>query len=140
MTLEEFERFMLSKSSGRTITPTSEQMIERVWSGMKKMAFDTTPLLLTVNDPQGYTIIRKIDDQTFIRKPERPMLQTSGDLDIDEMLLDGLAYFVLAGLELQRSKVLMGMYWGEIDSYNDKLSETYLGVASNEADRFRVFP
>lgn len=140
MTLEEFERFMLSKSSGRTITPNQEMMAERIWSGLKKIAHDTIPLILTVQDSQGYTIIRRIDENTYIRKPEKPLLNTGAGLDIDEVLLDALAFYVLAGLELQRSKVLMGMYWGEIDTFNSILTETHLSVATNDSRKFYVFP
>ena len=140
MTLEEFTRYMLSHSSGRTVVPAGEIMAERVWTGLKRIARDTTPLILTVNDPLGYTVLRKIDASTFIRKPNKPKLGTAQALDIDEILLDALAYYALAGLETQRAKVYMGMYWGEINSFNDILIETDLNVATNEAPRFRRFP
>ena len=140
MTLEEFDRFMLSKSSGRTITPTKELMAEKVWTGMKKIAMDTVPLMLVVMETQGLTIIRRVDEFTYIRKPEKPILNTPNDLDMDDLLLDALSYFVLAGIEFSRSKQLMGLYHTEIEAYNDKLTETHLTEASNESDKFRQFP
>lgn len=140
MTLEEFSRFMLSHSNGRTEIPSGELMAERVWTGMKRIAKDTIPLSLKVNDPEGYTIIRKVDSETYIRKPDKPLLGTTTQLDIDEMLMDALALYVLAGLEQSKAKTYMGMYWGEINSFNDTLTETYLSQATNDADRFRQFP
>ena len=130
---------MLSHSSGRTVIPSGELMTERVWTAMKRIAKDTIPLKLVVHIPKGYTIIRRVDSETYIRKPEKPKLGTTEDLDLDEMLMDALALYTLAGLEQQKAKTYMGMYWGEINSYNDTLTETFLSSASNEALRFNKF-
>ncbi len=42
MTLEDFGRFMLSHSSGRTVIPSGELMTERVWTAMKRIANSTS--------------------------------------------------------------------------------------------------
>ena len=139
MTLEEFGRFMLSKSSGRTVVPSGELMAERTWTAMKQIAQDTLPLKLTVASPVGYTVIRRVDSETYVRKPEKPMLSTTNQLDLDEMLMDALALYVLAGLEQQKAKTYMGMYWGEINKHNDRLTETFLSHADNDAPRFYKF-
>lgn len=140
MTLEEFGVFMLTHSSGRTNVPSKEILSERVWTAMKKIAKDAYPLKLTVNVPAGLTIIRKVDESTYIRQPNKPILGSSKQLDLDEELMDALSYYVLAGLETQRAKTYMGLYWGEVNSFNDTLTETDLNTASNEASRFRKFP
>lgn len=140
MTLEEFERYLLTHSSGRIVVPANEVMAERVWTGMKRIARDTIPLKLVTNEPAGSTVLRHIDESTYVKKPEKPKSQTAADLEMDDMLMDALAYYVLAGLEVQRSKMYMGMYWGEIDAFNGTLIEFHLNTASNDAPRFRVFP
>ena len=139
MTLEEFGRFMLSHSSGRTVIPSGELMIERTWTAMKKIAKDTIPLRLIVSDPSGHTIIRKPDSETYIRRPDKPILGATTPIDMDDALMDALALYVLAGLEQQKAKTYMGMYWGEINDFNDKLTETYLSEATNDAPRFNKF-
>ena len=129
MTLEEFLRFLLTKSVCRITLPDYEAMSDRILSGMQKIASDTTPLRLVVTNPDGYEILRKIDSYTYIRMPKRPIKESGLRLDLDNELLDSLALYVMAGLEMQRSKVLMGMYWEEIDRFNQKLIEktiTYL--------------
>jgi len=140
MTLEEFGRFMQTKSVGRIEAPINEQMTERVYTGMKKIAKDTIVLRWVIDNPVGYEIIRRVDENTYIRFPKKPILDGGEQLDIDDELLDALALYVMAGLEMQRSKVLMGMYWEEINQNNDRLTETYLQYASNDAERFHVFP
>ncbi len=140
MTINEFSRFVLSKSSGRIELPENQRFVDRVMSGLMRIAMDTVPLRLTVQDPDGVEILRRIDEFTYIRKPSRPILDSGLDIDIDDELIDALGNYVMAGLEMQRAKVLMGMYHSCIDFYNDKLTETFLAVATNDAERFHVFP
>ena len=140
MTLEEFGRHMLSFSSGRTNVPSDELLAERVFTALKKVAKHTVPLKLKVSSPAGFTIIRRIDSETYIRMPEKPKISTPTAIDIDKVLIDAVALYVLAGLETQRAKTLMGMYWGEINENNDRLTETFLSTASNDAPRFSKFP
>ena len=140
MTIEEFGIFMLTHSSGRTNVPSGEIMSERIWTAMKRISKNAYPLKLTVNEPAGLTIVRKVDESTYIRQPGKPILGSSKQLDMDDDLMDALAYYVLAGLETQRAKTYMGLYWGEINSFNDTLTETDLNTANNEASRFRKFP
>ncbi len=140
MTLNEFGRFMQTKSVGRVNAPINEQLTERVFTAMKKIARDTVPLLWQVSDPAGHRILRKIDDETWIRLPKKPILDSGDELDVEDILLDAMALYVMAGLEIQRAKVNMAMYWEEIDSYNGKLIETHLEVATNDSPKFHVFP
>ncbi len=140
MTFEDFSRFLNTKSMGRIEPPINEQLTERVFTAMKKIAMDTIPLRWVVEDPDGYEILRRVDEYTFVRMPLKPVIGSGDALDIEESLVDSLALYVMAGLELQRSKVLMGMYRENIDQYNVKLIETYLFEATNDAERFYVFP
>ena len=140
MTLNEFGRFLQTKSSGRLEPPVNEQLTERVYTGMKRIAKDTLSLKWVVEDKLDNRIFRKLDENTLIRYPKKPILDSGDQLDIEESLLDALALYVLAGLELQRSKVLMGMYREEIDMHEERLIETSLAVATNDAERFYQFP
>ncbi len=140
MTLEEFTRFLRTKSVGRTELPDNEQISFRIHTGMMKIAKDTTPLRLVAAYNEGTEILRKIDSDTYVRFPKRPIKDSGLELDLDDELMDALALYVMAGLEIQRSKVLMGMYWEEIDKNNQRLIETYLEEATNDAERFYQFP
>jgi hypothetical protein len=140
MTLNEFGRFLNTKSIGRVESPVNEQLTERVFSAMKKIAFDTTPLRWTINKRAGEDIIRRIDLNTYIRTPHKPIIDSGEQLDIESELVDALALYVMAGLEPQRSKVNMGMYYAEIENYNVKLIETSLQEATNDSPKFHQFP
>jgi len=140
MTLNEFGRFLNTKSVGRVEAPINEQMTERVYTAMKKIGKDTFPLKWIVNTSEGIQVLRRIDSETFVRMPIKPVLDSGEQLDIEEELIDALSYYVMAGLELQRSKINMGLYWSEIEQNNERLSETYLAEATNDAPRFHVFP
>lgn len=140
MTLEEFEKFCLTKSIGRTSIPQGESLEDRVLTALKKIAKDTIPLKLVEHNSLGIKVLRKIDDETYIRVPKRPISNSGNRLDIDDELIDALALYVMAGLETQRAKVLMGMYREEIEQNNHRLIETEMLDAHNDADRYHVFP
>lgn len=140
MTLEEFGRFMQTKSVGRIEPPDNEQLTERVFTAQKHIARDTVVFEYRVSElSEDTTILRRLDEHTWIRFPKKPIMGSRGQIDIDDVLLDALALYVMAGLELQRSKVLMAMYWEEIDMHNQRLTETYLEEASNDAARYYQF-
>ena len=140
MTFEDFARFLNTKSMGRIEPVVNEQLTERVYTGMKRIGSDTMPIRWLVSDPDGYEIMRRVDAFTYIRYPVKPVIGNGEHLDLEESLVDALALYVVAGLELSRSKVLMGMYYKEIDTYNDKLTETFLAEATNDAERFYTYP
>ena len=140
MTVNEFKSFLMTKTVGHVDLPQETLYVARVYAGLMKIAKDTTPLRLVVSNPDGYEILRRIAEFSYVRFPAQPIIDSGLSLDIESELLDALAYYVMAGLERQRSKVLMGMYHTEIDSYNDKLTETFLEEATNDAERFYVFP
>ena len=140
MTLNEFGRFINTKSVGRIEPVINEQLTERVYSGMKQIARDATPLKWVESSNIDAKILRRIDSESWIRFPKKPILDSGEQIDIEEALIEALSFYVIAGLEVQRAKVNMGMYWNEIDRYNSNLIETYMEVATNDAQRFHVFP
>lgn len=140
MTFNEFTKMILAKSVARITIPPNEMMEERTYIGLKRIAMDTIPLRLVEESGEGYEVLRKVDSTTYIRYPQRPIANSDLNLDIDDDLIDALGYFVLAGLEQQRSKQLMGLYHTDIDFYNDKLIQTYLEEASNDSIKFYQFP
>lgn len=139
MTLNEFRPLLLAKSLGRTALPPDSDLKQRIFSGLKLIAKETVPLRLVVTSPAGYTILRKLDEEMYIRMPAIPTSEDS-ELDLDLALIDALAYYVMAGLERGNANTHMGMYHGEIDMNNDRLTETYLSTTTNDSDRFCVFP
>lgn len=140
MTIEEFGRVLQTKSVGRIDAPDNEQLTMRVYSAMIKIGHDTTPLKWMVETKADQDIMRRIDEFTYIRKPKMPQIGSGTELDIEPALIDALALLIMAGLEQQRSKINMGMYWGEIDQYNFNLIETHLSEASNDSSKFHSLP
>jgi hypothetical protein len=140
MTLNEFGRFLNTKSIGRVESPVNEQLTERVHSAMKKIAHDTTPLRWIIHKRKEEDLLRRLDANSYLRKPRKPMIDSGEQLDIEDELVDALALYVMAGLEPQRSKINMGMYYQEIENYNIRLMETHLQEATNDSPKFHQFP
>lgn len=123
----------------RVTLPQDTDLKERIFAGMKLIAKETLVLRLVIEDPLGYTILRRTDDNLYIRMPSMPTSEDS-ELDVDLALIDALAYYVMAGLERGNANTHMGMYHGEIDMNNERLIETYLSKTTNDAERFCIFP
>ncbi len=140
MTIEEFERFILTKSVGRTSISKSENIIERTYSAMKRVARDCVPLDLTQKTKEGIQVMKRIDNDLFLAFPKRPIAGSGHDLDMEEDLIDAVAYLVLAGLEIQLVKRHMHNYYVEVEDYNDKISTEYLEYSSNNHRRYGNFP
>lgn len=132
MKYSEFKVLLLSKSNNRTVLPDLPQLDEKVFTALKRVAKDTLALRLLVSEPDGFQILRRTDEHMFIRFPSKPTLDTD-TIDIDDTLMDALALFVMAGMEIPRAGQLMGMYYKEIELNDDRLVETYLAVASNDS-------
>ena len=131
MILSEFKELMLSKTISRKTLPDDIRLEERVFTSLKKIAMDTIPLRLVVQDPTGHSIMRRVDTITYIRFPDMPQVNDS-DIDMDEFLLDAAALYVMAGLEKEKASVYMGMYWEIITENETRLCETYLATATND--------
>ena len=131
MILSEFKKLLLSKTISRKTLPDDINLEERVYTALKKIAMDTVPLRLVVQNPTGHSIMRRVDSLTYIRFPNMPINDDS-DIDIDMFLIDALALYVMAGLEKEKASVYMGMYWELITENDNRLCETYLATATNE--------
>lgn len=132
MILSEFKELMLSKTISRKVIPDEIRLQERVFTALKKIAMDTIPLRLVVQDPTGHSIMRRVDEITYIRFPDMPLYDDS-EIDIDMFLLDAAALYVMAGLEKEKASVYMGMYWEILTENDNRLCETYLSTATNES-------
>jgi len=138
-TLAEFRLVLTEKSVNRKALPATQELSERVFTGLKRIAKDTVPLKLCIfvpeedwNNTENYkSVIRKVEETVGIRTPVRPVIEES-EIDIDDELIDALALYVMAGLERQNAKTFMGMYREEIGMNNDRLIETELVGSSNE--------
>jgi len=139
MKLVDFKQVLLEKSLNRTALPADDKLEERIFAGLKLIAKETVVLRLLVRETVGYSILRRIDELTYVRMPEKISVDNP-EIDIDLALIDALAFFVMAGLERASANTYMGMYHGEIDMNNDRLTETYLSTATNDSDRFCQFP
>ena len=132
MIVSEFKELMLSKTISRKTIPDDIRIYERIFTALKKIAMDTVPLRLVVQDPTGHSIMRRVDTLTYIRFPNIPNANDS-EIDIDAFLLDAAALYVMAGLEKEKASVYMGMYWEIITENDNRLCETYLSTATNES-------
>lgn len=132
MILSEFKKLMLSKTINRKVIPEDINLEERIFTALKKTAMDTITLRLVVQNPDGHSIMRRIDSITYIRFPNMP-IQDDSDIDTDEFLLDAVALYVMAGIEKEKASVYMGMYWEIITENETRLCETYLATATNDS-------
>ena len=132
MIVSEFKELMLSKTISRKTIPDDIRIYERIFTALKKIAMDTVPLRLVVQDTTGHSIMRRVDALTYIRFPYIPNASDS-EIDIDAFLLDAAALYVMAGLEKEKASVYMGMYWEIITENDNRLCETYLSTATNES-------
>lgn len=132
MIYSDFVTLLLSKSNNRTVLPDEFQLKDKIYSSLKRVAKDTVPLRLVITDGTGQQILRKIDEYSLVRYPFKPLL-TTDVIDIDDALLDAVALFTMAGMETQRAKQFMGLYYKEIELNNERLVETNLSVASNDS-------
>lgn len=140
MNMLEFRKLLSEKNGNRDIEITDEKLGERIFTGLKKIANDTLPLILVENSESMAQPIRRLDEFTFVRMPEKPSIPQD-EVDTDDMLLDALSYYVMAGLERTKAQTHMGMYWGEIENNNVRLLETILVEAEIDTDtRYSVFP
>jgi len=131
MVLSELRILVKTKSTATVKMPELEDFRERVFSALKRVAIDTLPLVLVESTESSQTVMRRIDENTFVRLPNKPDREDSV-IDMDIALEDAVALYVIAGLERAKAKTHMGLYWKEIDSNNERLIETYISVAGNE--------
>ena len=127
MTVRELYVSALEKSSGRTKLPTEDKMIEGTFVAMKQVAMDTLPLRLTrtATTIVGERVLRKIDFDTYVKFPKKPD-SVDEELEMDEFLIDAMAFWVIKGLEPQVENRYYRGYKDHIDMNNGRLIETML--------------
>ena len=132
MTFGELKELIQDQIPGHYDTPLPEDPVLRrmVHRALKRIAKETVPLRLVVNDITGLTVIRKIDDSTYIRSPLMPYRDDS-DIDIDEELVEAVAAHVCSELEPQRKGHFLQQYEREIMQNNERLIETDLDSCVN---------
>jgi len=131
MTQTELRILVSTKSTAKVSLPDDANFNERIYSALKRVALDTLPLVLIENTTSSRQILRRIDEDTFVRVPEKPTNGVS-IIDTDIALEDAVALYIMAGLERAKAKTHMGLYWKEIDTNNERLIETHVSVATNE--------
>lgn len=134
MTFLEFKDLVLSKTQNRTVIPPGVDLPNKTYTGLKFISRETIPYLLIVDSPSyDYQIMRKVDSVTYIRFPNKPILDTD-IIDIDDALLDALALYVISGIEKEKANIYMSMFWTEIEANNDRLVEYALVEGSNDSE------
>jgi len=140
MTLDEFVSDLGSKSLDREAPMVDDHLVSRIKTALRQVATRTTPLTLMVNDPRTFKIMRRIDESTWIREPETPNKNVGVGIDMDEQLMDAVEYYVMAGLEPMRGKIMMALFHSEIDNFNQTLIEAELSIASHDSIKHHQFP
>jgi len=132
MVYSEMKDLIKNQMPGRynTELPPDEVIRLMVHRALKRIAKETVPLRLVVNDASQLTIIRKVDDDTFIRFPIMPF-RDDDDIDVDEELVEAVAAHVCSELEPQRKGHFLQQYEREIRQNNERLIETDLNTFTN---------
>jgi len=127
MVFSELKDLILFQMPGRyeTNLPPDNVLRLMVHRALKRIAKETVPLRLVVSDPSQLTVIRKLDDETYIRTPRLPY-RNDDDIDIDSELVEAVAHHVCSELEPQRKGHYLQQYEREIVQNNDRLIETEL--------------
>jgi len=138
MVYSEMKEIILYQMPGRYADtlppdPVIRTMIHRA---LKRIAKETVPLRLVVDDISQITVIRKIDDNSYIRTPIAPY-RDDDDIDTDSELMEAVAAHVCSELEPQRKGHYLQQYEREIRQNNERLIETDLDTFTNINKRER---
>ena len=142
MTTRETFEMGLSLSSGRTVLPAENTMLNLIYTSMKQVAMDTLCLRLvgTAEEIAGFRVLRKIDYDSYVRYPVKPS-DVDEELVMDEFALEAMAYWCMKLLEPQRQNEHYRGYKDQIDMGNGRLVETMLSEEEEESTpRNCMFP
>ena len=136
MVYSEFKNYLNSIMPGRETAnlPPDTVLRTQIFRALKRIAKETVPLKLVVNDNSQNTVIRKLDNDTFIRFPLE-VYRDDDDIDIDDELIDAVAAHVASEIEPQRKGHFLQQYEREILLNNTRLIETDLDYFSNVSTR-----
>ncbi len=139
MTFQEFSESLNIVSVGRVGEVENERLLERMWVGMIRLAYDVVSTNWLVTEAKDNNILRRVDANSFIRKPDKPTITEDEQIDIEDNLIQALRLLVMASIEEQRRKTLMHNYYVEIENYTQAKIEIYLEGATNDSQRFHRF-
>ena len=127
MVYSEMKDLILYQMPGRYMDDLPPDPVVRsmIWRALKRIAKETVPLRLIVTDISQITVIRKLDDESYIRTPITPY-RDDDDIDIDSELMEAVAAHVCSELEPQRKGHYLQQYEREIVMNNERLMETDL--------------
>jgi len=127
MVYSEMKKLILSMMPGRyeDELPVDYAVRMMIHRALKRTARETVPLRLVVSDTSSLTVLRKIDDNTYIRTPIPPY-RDDDDIDTDGDLMEAIAAHVCSELEPQRKGHYLQQYEREILQNNERLMETDL--------------
>jgi len=136
MVYSEMKDLILYQMPGRYEDDLPPDTVVRlmVHRALKRISKETIPLRLCVTDISQITVIRKIDDETYIRTPLAPY-RDDDDIDTDSELMEAVAAHVCSELEPQRKGHYLQQYEREIMQNNERLMETDLDVFFGESVR-----
>ena len=138
MTLAEFRLVLTEKSVNRKQLPATQELSERIVSGIKFIKLKGYTVLRHAEyiedwDINTISITKRIEDHLGFRTAKRPAVEESL-LDIDDELVDGLALWVMAGLERQNAKTFHGMAMEQFDANEQRLIDTDNVVSQDESE------
>lgn len=123
MILRDFKNLVRSMSVNMATGKLEDDVFNmRVFTALKRVATDTVPSRLVEIDNTTIKVFRKIDNNTFIRFPRKP-IDDQSIVDMDDSLLDAVGYLCVAKLDRSNSKTNMGLYYKEIENSNKRLFE-----------------
>jgi len=140
MDLRQFAQLVISKTSGHRDVEIDGIFAQRVDSALVKIAKATTPLKLIVHKSGNRRILRRVDRETYIVYPTKVKVTEETEIDIDDDLLDAAALLVIAGLEPQKANLYIGLYYAELNAFNDNLSRNYEDSEYKATPLQRIFP
>lgn len=139
-TFGDLKKIILSKTTNKKELP--ETINELVFSAMKRIARETLPLYLTrIISKEDFSsfneqIISNPLINTYVLMPTKP-IQDTDEITMDDILMDAIAFLVLASIVKTDSKRYIAQYYHEKELFDTTLSAT----DSNGAfDRYSEYP
>jgi len=130
MTLRELKILILSQTPGRTTLPDEDGLIFTIQTAVVQVAHDTVPLRLFRRDRPN-EVLRRVGEEGFLRYPRR-VIMDGDEVDLDEILMDAVAYYVNSIIESQKKGSHLFSYDKIIKRNNHRLIETHLEVCASE--------
>jgi len=136
MVYSEMKTLILNQMPGRYDDELPPDVVVRqmIHRALKRIARETVPLRLCTDDITSISVMRKLDDETYVRVPIAPY-RDDDDIDTDSELMEAVAAHVCSELEPQRKGHYLQQYEREIMQNNERLMETDLDIYYGESKR-----